>query len=145
MTDKKSCPSLIVRNFSINLNSALRYVNTAACASDCFDSTVIVGETLSHHNYPPFINTALQAVGKLTECDTSNNLAVCTIPPLSTEQNDNNNSNNNNESSCGEAKATQRLVIWSPTGPLDRDYDDARRYREATSTGQGVIQTFSVN
>ena len=100
-----------------------RVGNSATCAADCYDCTVIVGEKNDEDFYPPFVGTALQEVKKLHECDASEDVAVCTIDN-STEQSE----------SCENISA-QKLIIWSPTGPLNRDYDDARRYREAASTG----------
>jgi leucyl aminopeptidase len=98
----------------------VRFVNTAACASDCYDCTVIVGEKCDPDSYPSFVHATLEEVKKLNECDANEDVSVCMIP----------NSSEQNES-CGD----NQLIIWSPTGPINRDYDDVRRYREAASTG----------
>jgi len=96
---------------SINKN-LVKYVNNAASAINDFDCTVIVGEKYEESLYPDFVQSCLSAVKQMKQCDASDDVQVCLV-------------------SDGEP----RLVIWSSTGPLNRDYDDVRRYKDAALKG----------
>jgi len=89
----------------------VKYVNNGSATSD-YDCTVIVGEKYDEKLYPDFIQPSLAAIKQLVDCDASDDIRVSVV----TE---------------GEPK----LVVWSPTGPLNRDYDDVRRYKDAADKG----------
>lgn len=78
--------------------------------NDRFDAIVIVGEDFDKSNYPDFIEPYLNAIRNLAELDAGTKSEVCILPV-----ND---------------QAIKRL-IWAPTGPTNRDYDDVRRYKDA--------------
>jgi len=82
--------------------------------SDEFDSIIIVGENYEQVHYPDFVKPYLKAIKDFAEVDTGAESELCLLPV-----ND---------------QAIKRL-IWTPTGPTNRDYDDARRYKDAAVKG----------
>jgi len=76
---------------------------------DTYDAIVVVGHALDANSYPDYLGACLDGVRQLRECDASNDVTVTVQGNL--------------------------LVIWSPTGPLNRDYDDVRRYKDAAVKG----------
>jgi len=92
----------------------VQHVNSASSCVN-YDSIVIVGEKYDEKFYPDFIHPSLFEVKKLKECDSSEELCVC----IQNVDHD----------------VQQKLVVWSSTGPLNRDYDDVRRYQEAAIKG----------
>jgi len=89
----------------------VKYVDSTSNVAD-YDSTVIIGEKYEEEFYPDFVRPCLTAIRKLHNCDASEDVCVCVCD-----------------------HDLQKLVVWSPTGPLNRDYDDVRRYRDAAIKG----------
>jgi len=76
---------------------------------EAYDCVVVIGEGVEGASYPDFFDTFLHEVKQLKQCDASGDITI--------------------------AIKGNKLVIWSPTGPLDRDYDDVRRYKDAAIKG----------
>lgn len=76
---------------------------------DAYDCVVVIGEGVDDTSYPDFFHTFLHDVRQLKQCDSSGDITVTVTG--------------------------NKLVVWSPTGPLDRDYDDVRRYKDAAIKG----------
>lgn len=89
----------------------VKYVNNGSATSG-YDCILIVGEKYDEKFYPDFIQPWLAAIKELIDCDASDDVRVNVVKE-------------------GEPK----FVVWSPTGPLNRDYDDVRRYKDAADKG----------
>lgn len=89
----------------------VKYVNSAPACDD-YDVTVIVGEKCESNLYPEFVQPCLSVIQHLAECDANDDVRVSV-----------------------QTSGQPKLVVWSPTGPLNRDYDDVRRYKEAAMKG----------
>lgn len=83
-------------------------------ANDRLDALVIVGEDLEEEHYPDFIQPYLTTIRNLAELDAGAKSEVCVL--------------------AANDQQIKRL-IWSPTGPTNRDYDDVRRYKDAAIKG----------
>jgi len=89
----------------------IQVVTSEAEITSKHDAIVIVGE--KHELglfYPGFIQPYLTSIKQLKDVDQCDGMCVCSYDG-------------------------GILVIWSPTGKLNRDYDDARRYKDAAIEG----------
>lgn len=81
--------------------------------SDKFDSIVLIGENLEQSCYPDFVAPHVSAVKAIQEIDGGAKTDVVVVA----------------------AESTVKRCVWSPTGPVNRDYDDVRRYKDAAIKG----------
>lgn len=79
-----------------------------------YDSVLIVGEGFEKDTYPSFCGVYLDFIEECIKIDESIKTTL--------------------SSHCVKDKEVKYLVV-SPTGPLNRDYDDARRFEEAAKVG----------
>jgi len=98
---------------SITEMNILKFVNSASTASP-YDATIVIGEKCESNFYPDFVQPSIAAIQQLRECDSSDGVQT---------------------SVQSESSELPKLVVWSPTGRLNRDYDDVRRYKDAAIAG----------
>ncbi|XP_012567150.2 putative aminopeptidase W07G4.4 isoform X1 [Hydra vulgaris] len=81
-----------------------------------YDAIVIVGQNTKNENncYPEFLNDYLSAIDIASEVD---GLLLSEVSGVVTPNKE------------------VKLVVYSPTGPINRDYDDVRRYKDAAIAG----------
>ncbi|XP_057308334.1 putative aminopeptidase W07G4.4 isoform X2 [Hydractinia symbiolongicarpus] len=89
-------------------------IEYAEAITDAYDSVVVVGENLKQEHYAAFTKPYLQAIKALSANDQSV-LSNVTATSL--------------------AEGAVKFMVWSPTGPVNRDYDDVRRYQDAALAG----------
>jgi len=96
-------------------NDFFRIVTSSDTVSSDHDVLILVGDSYeTTDSFPEFVHPSLTLVKDHKECDSATDEICCLV------QN-------------GGGKKI--LVVWSPTGPLNRDYDDVRRYKEAALKG----------
>lgn len=95
------------------LDYQLEYIGSLSDATG-YDSLVVVGEDTVETHYPQFLVPFLHELKSQAEFDKS----------LLT-----------NVSTSVLKDQLIKFMVWSPTGPVNRDYDDVRRYEEAADAG----------
>lgn len=79
-----------------------------------YDSLIVVGEDTEESHYPQFLVPYLNQIKSQAEYDKSllTNVSMCVLKDQ-----------------------LIKFMVFSPTGPVNRDYDDVRRYQEAAEAG----------
>ena len=95
---------------------------------DEYDSVIIVGDDLSSRQLRDFVN--LNELKQIKEVNRTNNIIKSIIVYFTFCFSKNHKEFDKDVTFI---VSNNKRIIYSPVGPLDRDYDDVRRVAEATN------------